>query len=145
MVTSSVSSSSPSCAARHCTLHSIADKVYLWSMVSADAKVMLAHFLSHYERAGIRLATNAAFLVHIIMLILLVVFGLLAAFKMAYWIGMVIITACLGLEHWIARKRSLDWVQKAFFNLNAIISLVFMAMVVVEVCIVPRFISWRLW
>ena len=27
--------------------------------------------------------------------------------------------------------------QKAFFNLNAIISLVFMAMVVVEVCIVP--------
>ena len=79
------------------------------------------------------------------MLILLVVFGLLAAFKMAYWIGMVIITACLGLEHWIARKRSLDWVQKAFFNLNAIISLVFMAMVVVEVCIVPRFIAWRLW
>ena len=45
----------------------------------------------------------------------------------------------------IARKRSLDWVQKAFFNLNAIISLVFMAMVVVEVCIVPRFIAWRLW
>lgn len=88
---------------------------------------------------------NAAFLVHIIMLILLVVFGLLAAFKMAYWIGMVIITACLGLEHWIARKRSLDWVQKAFFNLNAIISLVFMTMVVVEVCIVPRFIAWRLW
>ena len=34
-------------------------------MVSADAKVMLAHFLSHYERAGIRLATNAAFLVHV--------------------------------------------------------------------------------
>jgi 4-hydroxybenzoate polyprenyltransferase len=88
---------------------------------------------------------NAAFLVHIIMLILLVIFGLLAAFKMAYWIGMVIITACLGLEHWIARKRSLDWVQKAFFNLNAIISLVFMTMVVVEVCIVPRFIAWRLW
>ena len=79
------------------------------------------------------------------MVILLVAFGLLAGFKMAYWIGMVVITACLGLEHWIARKRSLDWVQKAFFNLNAIISLVFMAMVVTEVSIVPRFISWRLW
>ncbi len=88
---------------------------------------------------------NASLLVHIVMVILLVAFGLLAGFKMAYWIGMVVITACLGLEHWIARKRSLDWVQKAFFNLNAIISLVFMAMVVTEVSIVPRFISWRLW
>ena len=90
-------------------------------------------------------ALNLALLVHIVMMILLVLFGLLAGFKMAYWIGMVIITACLGLEHWIARKRSLDWIQKAFFNLNAIISLVFMAMVITEVSIVPRFISWRLW
>jgi 4-hydroxybenzoate polyprenyltransferase len=57
---------------------------------------------------------------------------------------MVIIVACVMLEHWIARKRSLDWVQKAFFNLNGIISMVFLAMVVMEVSVVPRFISWRL-
>ena len=82
---------------------------------------------------------------HMLMVTLLVLFGLFAAFKMSYWIGMTIIAACLLLEHWIARKRSLDWLQRAFFNLNGIISIVFLAMVVTEVSIVPRFISWRFW
>lgn len=90
-------------------------------------------------------ALNVAFFTHIIMLILMLLFGILAGFKMSYWIGLLIVSCCIGLEHWIARKRSLDWVQKAFFNLNAIISLVFLAMVVTEVSIVPKFISWRLW
>jgi len=90
-------------------------------------------------------ALTASLLMHMLMVALLVLFGLFAAFKMSYWIGMTIIAACLLLEHWIARKRSLDWVQRAFFNLNGIISIVFLAMVVTEVSIVPRFISWRFW
>ena len=32
---------------------------------------------------------------------------------------------CLLFEHWIARKRSLKWVNTAFFKLNALISSVF--------------------
>ncbi len=90
-------------------------------------------------------ALNVAFFIHIIMLMLMLLFGILAGFMMSYWIGLLVIACCLGLEHWIARKRSLDWVQKAFFNLNAIIGLVFLAMVITEVSIVPKFISWRLW
>ncbi len=90
-------------------------------------------------------ALTASLLLHMLMLALLVLFGLFAAFKMSYWIGMIIIAACVLLEHWIARKRSLDWVQRAFFNLNGIISLVFLVMVVTEVSLVPRFVSWRLW
>ena len=89
-------------------------------------------------------ALTLSLLVHFIMIAMLILFGLLASFRVAYWVGMVIIVACVMLEHWIARKRSLDWVQKAFFNLNGIISMVFLAMVVMEVSVVPRFISWRL-
>jgi|TARA_B100001971_G_C18249808_1_gene577251 4-hydroxybenzoate polyprenyltransferase len=89
-------------------------------------------------------ALTLSLLVHFIMIAMLILFGLLASFRVAYWVGMVIIVACVMLEHWIARKRSLDWVQKAFFNLNGIISMVFLTMVVMEVSVVPRFISWRL-
>jgi 4-hydroxybenzoate polyprenyltransferase len=96
-------------------------------------------------RWGPKNALTASLLVHMIMLGVLVLFGLLAAFKLAYWVGLVIIIACVLMEHWIARKRGLDWVQKAFFNLNAIISIIFLVMVVTEVSLVPRFISWRLW
>ena len=81
-----------------------------------------------------------------IMLALLALFGFIAAFRVAYWLGLLIIVACVVMEHWIARRRGLNWIQKAFFNLNAIISLVFLATVLTEVSMVLRFISWRnLW
>ncbi|MGY8650042.1 MAG: UbiA family prenyltransferase, partial [Verrucomicrobiia bacterium] len=60
-------------------------------------------------------ALTASLLMHMLLLALLTLFGLFAAFKMSYWIGLIIISACVLLEHWIARKRSLDWVQRAFF------------------------------
>ena len=89
-------------------------------------------------------ALNASLFVHFAMLALLVAFGLAAAFKLAYWIGLLIISVCVIVEHWIARRRGLDWVQKAFFNLNAIISIVFMIMVITEVSLVPRFVQYRM-
>ena len=89
-------------------------------------------------------ALNASLFVHFAMLALLAAFGLAAAFKLAYWIGLLIISVCVIVEHWIARRRGLDWVQKAFFNLNAIISIVFMIMVITEVSLVPRFVQYRM-
>ena len=68
-------------------------------------------------------ALTASLLMHMLMIALLVLFGLFAAFKMSYWIGMTIISVCLLFEHWLARKRSLNWVQRAFFTLNGIISI----------------------
>ncbi len=46
-------------------------------------------------------------------------FGLLCRFRIAYLIGWLIILGCLVLEHWIARRRSLNWINVAFFRLNA--------------------------
>lgn len=64
---------------------------------------------------------------------LLLLFGLLCQFRIAYLVGWLIIAGCLVLEHWIARRRSLDWINVAFRRLNAVVSAVFLAVTVAEV------------
>jgi len=78
-------------------------------------------------------ALKAAFLAHAVMCGLLVVFGLLCRFRLAYLVGWMIIAGCLVLEHWIARRRSLNWINVAFFRLNAVISAVFLLVTLAEV------------
>ena len=82
---------------------------------------------------GPKNALMAAFLSHVIMWILLTVFGLLVRFRLPYFVGMGLILICLLLEHWLARRRSLNWVNTAFFKLNALVSAVFLTVVVAEV------------
>ena len=64
---------------------------------------------------------------------LLAVFGLLSRFRVAYLVGLLIILGCLLLEHWLARRRSLKWINTAFFRLNALISVVFLIVTTAEV------------
>ncbi len=78
-------------------------------------------------------ALRAAFLAHMVMSGLLLAFGLLCRFRVAYLVGWLIILGCLVLEHWIARRRSLNWINVAFFRLNALISVVFLVVTVAEV------------
>ena len=82
---------------------------------------------------GPKNALQAAFLAHMVMCGLLLAFGLLCRFRVAYTIGWLIIVACLVLEHWIARRRSLNWINVAFFRLNAVISAVFFMVTLAEV------------
>lgn len=84
-------------------------------------------------RWGPRNALGAAFLAHLVMCGLLLVFGLLAGFRIAYLVGWFLMVGCLVLEHWIARRRSLNWINVAFFRLNALVSLLFLAVVAAEV------------
>lgn len=78
-------------------------------------------------------ALRAAFLSHMVMCGLLLAFGLLCRFRVAFILGWILIVLCLVLEHWIARRRSLNWVQNAFFRLNAVVSIAFLAVTVGEV------------
>jgi 4-hydroxybenzoate polyprenyltransferase len=89
-------------------------------------------------RWGPRNALQVSTLAHMFMVGLLVLFGVLAGFKLPYWVGMAIIMICLMLEHWLARRRGLNWVQNAFFRLNAVISMIFLAVTLAEV-IFPNF------
>jgi 4-hydroxybenzoate polyprenyltransferase len=82
---------------------------------------------------GPKNALQAAFLAHMIMCGLLFAFGVLCRFRIAYLIGWLIIAGCLVLEHWIARRRSLNWINLAFFRLNAVVSAVFFIVTVAEV------------
>ena len=78
-------------------------------------------------------ALQAAFLAHMLMCGLLFAFGLLCRFRIAYIVGWFIIVGCLVLEHWIARRRSLNWINTAFFRLNAVVSTVFLIVTAAEV------------
>ena len=105
----------------------------------------IIYALQDYEfdkRAGLRSlvvawgplnALRAAFIAHLVMILLLVAFGLFSRFRLAYLIGMMLIASSLLFEHWLARRRSLNWVQNAFFRLNALVSLVFLVVTVCEI------------
>jgi 4-hydroxybenzoate polyprenyltransferase len=88
-------------------------------------------------RWGVDNALRASFLSHFIMWMVLALFGILARFWVAYLAGMLVIAFCLALEHWLARKRSLKWINIAFFRLNALISAVFVVVTIAEVAF-PR-------
>jgi 4-hydroxybenzoate polyprenyltransferase len=83
-------------------------------------------------------ALAAAFLSHMFMWGLLVGFGLLCRFRVAYFAGLIFILGCLVLEHWLARRRSLKWINVAFFRLNALVSVVFLTVTLAEV-VFPNF------
>ena len=82
---------------------------------------------------GPKNALGAAFIAHFVMCGLLLAFGFLCHFRIAYLIGWIIIVGCLMLEHWIARRRSLNWINVAFFRLNALVSAVFLSVVAAEI------------
>jgi 4-hydroxybenzoate polyprenyltransferase len=83
-------------------------------------------------------ALMAAFLSHIVMWALLLVFGLLCRFRLAYFVGLFLILGSLVLEHWLARHRSLKWINTAFFRLNALVSVLFLIITIAEV-VFPHF------
>ena len=82
---------------------------------------------------GPKNALQAAFLAHLVMCGLLFAFGLLCRFRFAFIIGWIIIVLCLVLEHLIAKRRSLNWINVAFFRLKALVSTVFLIVTLVEV------------
>ena len=64
--------------------------------------------------------------------------GLLAALPYttplgpAYWIGWLVIVGVLGYEHWLVRPNDLSRIDKAFFDLNGYVSLLFLGAVLVS-------------
>lgn len=106
------------------------DLIYALQDYEFDRKQGLGSLVVRWGPAN---ALSAAFLAHAVMLLLLAVFGVLCRFRLVYWVGLVIIAACLLVEHFIARRRSLDWVNLAFFRMNALVSTVFLVVTVAEV------------
>jgi 4-hydroxybenzoate polyprenyltransferase len=106
------------------------DIIYALQDYESDRKQRLHSLV---VRWGVKNALAASFLSHLMMWGALVAFGFLAGFRLAYWVGLIFILGCLLLEHWLARRRSLNWINNAFFRLNAVISVVFLVVALVEV------------
>jgi 4-hydroxybenzoate polyprenyltransferase len=94
-------------------------------------------------RWGPKNALQFAFLIHMVMWGLLVLFGIICRFRVPFFPGMLVILFALLLEHWLARRRSINWVNNAFFRLNAMISMVFLATTVASVTFTPFMLSTR--
>ncbi len=84
-------------------------------------------------RWGPKNALGVAFIAHLLLWILLAIFGARAAFRLAYWLGLMVIGALLLAEHLLARRRDTRSVNVAFFKLNGTISTLFLGLVAVEV------------
>ena len=84
-------------------------------------------------RWGPKNALTFAFLVHMVMWALLVAFGIISKFRVPYFVGVMLILIALVFEHWLARRRSLNWIYIAFFRLNALISIIFLTTTVASV------------
>jgi 4-hydroxybenzoate polyprenyltransferase len=93
-------------------------------------------------RWGPKNALQFAFLIHLVMWALLVFFGLINKFRVPYFVGLLIILVSLLLEHWLARRRSINWVNLAFFRLNALISIVFLTTTIASVVFIPFTPPW---
>jgi len=84
-------------------------------------------------RLGIDGSLRVARAAHATMAALLLAFGLISNLRVPYYLGLAIILACLVVQHILARKRDPVSLNAAFFRMNAVISAVFLAAVVVDV------------
>lgn len=84
-------------------------------------------------RWGPTRALRRAFQSHVAMVVLMVLMGVVAGFRYAYFPCVVLIAIFLTSEHVLARRRDPNWIQMAFFRLNAIISMLFLAAILIEI------------
>ena len=83
-------------------------------------------------RFGVRGAFWGARLLHALTVVLLAAVGLGLDLGWAYWFGVVAVALLLAYEHSLVRPGDLRRLDAAFFTVNGLISVVFLAFVLVE-------------
>ncbi len=84
------------------------------------------------QAIGIPAAFWAARAMHLLMMALLTWFGWLFHFQTAGWLGVAAVALLLGYEHLIVSPRDLRRLNAAFFTMNGVIAMVFLAFVAVD-------------
>jgi 4-hydroxybenzoate polyprenyltransferase len=69
---------------------------------------------------------------HLAMLGLLLWFGLLFHFQRLGWLGVVVVGLLLAYEHSLVSPRDLSRLNAAFFTMNGVIAMVFLAFVAAD-------------
>jgi 4-hydroxybenzoate polyprenyltransferase len=81
------------------------------------------------QAVGLVAAFWAARVMHLAMLAMLVWFGWLFDFRVAGWLGVAVVGLLLGYEHALVSPRDLRRLNAAFFTMNGVIAIVFLAFV----------------
>lgn len=102
------------------------DIIYATQDVEFDRRVGLK---SLPAKLGIPGALRVAQGAHVLMAVGLGGFGLISGMRWPYYGGLMVIVACLIWQHLLARKQDPVSLNVAFFRMNAIISVVFLAAV----------------
>ena len=84
------------------------------------------------QAIGIPAAFWAARTMHLLMLTLLIWFGRLFHFQIAGWLGIAAVGLLLGYEHSIVSPLDLRRLNAAFFTMNGVIAMVFLAFVAAD-------------
>ena len=84
------------------------------------------------QAVGIPAAFWAARVMHLLMLGLLVWFGRLFHFQIAGWLGVAAVGLLLAYEHSLVSPRDLRKLNAAFFTMNGVIAMVFLAFVATD-------------
>jgi 4-hydroxybenzoate polyprenyltransferase len=84
------------------------------------------------QALGIPTAFNAARVMHLAMLALLVWFARLFQFQAPGWLGIAAVALLLGYEHSLVSPRDLRRLNAAFFTMNGVIAMVFFAFVAAD-------------
>ena len=100
------------------------DMIYATQDVEADRREGLH---SMVVRLGVPRALSLAGWLHLAMLLTLVLFGLSASLGPIYFLGLTPVPLLLLYEHRIARTLDLEKINRAFFETNAVIGLLFVA------------------
>jgi len=93
----------------------------------------LAGLHSIPQSLGIPAAFLVARLMHLSMLGLLAIFGYLFKFGIAGWLGIAVAGLLLAYEHAIVSPRDLRRLNAAFFTMNGVIAMTFLAFVAADV------------
>ena len=107
------------------------DVIYACQDIEVDRQEKL-HSIP--ARFGVDASLRLALACHLMMLLILVVLGFAAPeLGVVYFIGLAAIAVLVGYQHWLVRPDDLTRVNRAFFQVNAAISIGFFAIVLIQV------------
>lgn len=105
------------------------DMIYSTLDVDFDRRMGLFSFPSKF---GIKHSLRLALVLHLSMILLLTILGFMLKTNHIYFGGIAAMLGVVIWEHMLARKREPLSMNKAFFNANAVVSLLFLAMIALE-------------
>jgi 4-hydroxybenzoate polyprenyltransferase len=95
-----------------------------------------AELYSVPARLGVPLSLRVALLCHLIMLgMLALLYALTPEFGTVFLAGLVAVALLLAYEHWLVRPDDLTRVNRAFFQVNAVVSLGLLVVVLVQLAV----------